>query len=408
MGRRVGVLHHPNSFFPPDLNEAVGPVAELVWVLVDSGAQDRLTQELVGRLGTMVHISSADPDAAAQILREAGVDGVITFVDDHLILAAELATRLGLVGHRPEVAATIANKRRQREALRAVGVPGPRFWGLDASMSPAALRAAAGAVSYPAVLKPAYGSGSRGIVAVRSAQELTASYRPEIEQLVEEHLVDDPKRDARFASYLSVESVVSAGWISHAALTGRFPLADPYRETGNFIPAAVPDGELEELLDVTADAIRALGITDAVVHTEIKLTPEGPRVIELNGRLGGRPPFVLASVSDLNLFQVACRVALGDRVRLPGLASCREVGYWRMIQPPVTASQVADVRGVPALIGSPWVDSATVNRGRGVEIDHLKQGTDAAVVTVRGRVPNLDTLAETIALIDRCVEVDYL
>ena len=261
-------------------------------------------------------------------------------------------------------------------------------------------------VSFPAVLKPAFGSGSRGIVSVSQAADLAAAYRPELEQLVEEYLEDDPGRDTRFASYVSVESVVSDSTISHVAITGRFPLAEPYRETGNFIPAAVSAQLQPRLLDLASAAIRALRITGAVLHTEIKLTPDGPRVIELNGRLGGRPPFVLQSVSEVNLFQVACRIALGESVRPSGLAECSGVGYWRMIQPPLTAARVRDVRGVAELRHAPGVGSATVNRGPGKDVDPA-QGTDGAIVTVRGRVANLEQLAASIELIDDTVEIEY-
>ena len=42
-----------------------------------------------------------------------------------------------------------------------------------------------------------------------------------------------------------------------------------------------------QLLDLLQQAPRALGFTRRVTHTEVKLTPDGPRVIEVNARLGG-------------------------------------------------------------------------------------------------------------------------
>ena len=65
------------------------------------------------------------------------------------------------------------------------------------------------------------------------------------------------------------------------------------------------------VLGMVADAIEALGIRTAVVHTEVKLTPEGPRLIEVNGRLGARPPFILQGISKVNLFLEACLLAVG-------------------------------------------------------------------------------------------------
>ena len=99
------------------------------------------------------------------------------------------------------------------------------------------------------------------------------------------------------------------------AFCGRFPLADPFRETGNFIPAIFDPDTEGALLQLVDDAVRALGIRDSVIHTEIKLTADGPRLIEVNGRLGGRPPFVLETVSPVNLFAVTCQVAAGIPVK---------------------------------------------------------------------------------------------
>lgn len=406
MAGRVGVLHHRRSFFPPALQSAVGDAAELVWVLVDDGLGDDPISHLTRRLGDVVEIPRGDLDAAAEALAGAQLDGIVTFVDDHLSLAAALAQRLGLIYHPPEVAAAIRNKDHQRAKLDGAGVAGPRFWPLPAGLDRTALASAAAEVTYPAVLKPARGSGSRGIVHVANAQHLLRLYDDQIDQLLEEHLLDDPRTDPRFASYLSVESVVSHGRVSHVALTGRFRLALPYRETGNFMPAAVPTGQQDAILELATAAIRALEIDNAAVHTEIKLTPNGPRLIEVNGRIGGRPPFVLLSVSEVNLFQAACRIALGEPVSFDSLAECSGVGFWRMIQPPLAARRVCEVHGVEPVRALPWVNNVNVMRGAG-QVLNAEDGTDGAVMVITGKVANLDELAGAITQLDTTLSVDY-
>jgi hypothetical protein len=256
------------------------------------------------------------------------------------------------------------------------------------------------------VLKPGAGSGSRGIFALSGPEDVLALHQPGSEQLVEEHLDDDPLCDPRFASYLSLESVASYGRISHVATTGRFPLADPFRETGNFIPASIRPSLRQSLIELTDAAIQTLGITTGVLHTEIKLTSDGPKLIEVNGRLGGRPPFVLRSVSDINLFRVACEVALGTPITFPGFASCRAVGYWRMLQPPLTARRVRDVRGLDEISAAPHVNTLRLNRSPNDPVD-WRDGTDGNVLTVQGCVEDFAELAEAIAFIDRTVQIDY-
>jgi biotin carboxylase len=378
--------------------------------VIDGTELDDTTQRLLRRLGTVVDIGGLDHDAAAGLLAPHQPEGIVTFVDDLVETAAALAERLRLRYHTPEVARALVDKRLQRECLDRAGVPGPAFWSVSADLSGEAIDALSDEIAYPIVLKPAEGSGSRNIRHLVSADELRTVLREETEEsgfLLEEYLLDGSGHQNWTASYFSVESVVSAGRISHVALTGRFPLAEPFRETGNFIPALVPQSMQPDAFELVNSAIKALGILDAVIHTEIKVTPDGLKVIEVNGRLGGRPPFVLGSVSTVNLFQVSCQVAAGIPVAFDDLAECDGVGFWLMLQPPMAAEQVAAVHGIDGIAPLDVVDSVTTNRSPGSRVS-WKDGTESHVVCVRGRVNDHAELADIIATIRREITIDYL
>src|SRR5580658_8041806 len=101
--------------------------------------------------------------------------------------------------------------------------------------------------------------------------------------VLEGYLADDADRPATpYAAYVSVESVTSEGVISHLALTGRFPLAENFRETGFFIPAALSEDDQAAALQLATEVIEAIGVTTGCLHTEVKFTLDGPRVIEVN------------------------------------------------------------------------------------------------------------------------------
>ena len=404
MRRRIVIVHHPRSFFALDLRRAIGSDLEPIWVLV--GETDRALPRLLARTGPVIDAAGLDAPEIARRLVEHRPQGIVTFVDDTVPLTAAIAARLGLPYHTEEVAATVVDKQRQRRAFAAAGVPGPGFWMIPAGIATDVLAALADEIVYPAVLKPSSGSGSLGLRRIACAAELLEQWDRSQAAIVEEYLEDTEDRDRRFASYLSVESVVCDGHISHAAICGRFPLAAPFRETGNFIPAAVPAGLEDELLDLAERAIRALSITTAVLHTEIKLTDSGPRLIEINGRLGGRPPFVLRSVSDVNLFRAACDLALGETVVLDGLAPTRGVGFWWMAQPPQDAREVLAIRGLEVIRELPEVESVSLDRRPGDAVD-WREGTSGQVVTVHGRVADLDALAATIEAIAETLQIDY-
>jgi biotin carboxylase len=403
------VLHHPRSFFPLDLFQQVADTAELQWV-VDSSTSDGSDLRLLSRLGTVVDIARLDHDAAAGALAAHQPEGIVTYVDDLVETAAALAERLGLRYHTPEVARVLVDKRLQRECLARAGLPGPAFWPVAAGLSRDAIADLADEVIYPVVLKPAEGSGSRDIQHVESADELRSVLEAETGQvgyLLEEYLVDGSGHESWTASYFSAESVVSAGRVSHVALTGRFPLAEPFRETGNFIPALLSPSTQSEAIELVNSAIKALGILDAVIHTEIKITPDGLRVIEVNGRLGGRPPFVLASVSNVNLFQVSCHIAAGLPVAFDDLVECDGVGFWLMLQPPMAAERVAAVGGLNGIAALDYVDIVNTNRSPG-DCVSWKDGTESHVVSVRGWVGDHETLADVITRIHREVTIEYL
>jgi len=406
---RVAVLHHERSFFPLDLFHEVGDSAELLWVVDGSSSDDATTGRLLRRLGSVVDIAGLDLDQAAKCLAEHDPDGIVSFVDDHIETAAALAASLGLPYHTPEVAGILVDKRRQRSTLQKAGIPGPRFWSVPAGITSLQAADLARRIVYPAVLKPAEGSGSRAIYSITAPGDLLTLVAQDVtgsDCILEEYLFDDPVQDRRFASYLSVESVVSAGRISHVAITGRFPIAEPFRETGNFVPGILEGRLHRQVLEMVNGAIDVLGITSAAIHTEIKLTPEGPKLIEVNGRLGGRPPFVLQSVSSVNLFKVACQVAVGIPVWFEGLAGCRGVGFWLMLQPPMSAHRVATVEGLHELSQLHGVDAVCMDRGPGAAVD-WREGTSSQVVTVRGRVANHSVLAETIDSIRHRVNISY-
>jgi hypothetical protein len=146
------------------------------------------------------------------------------------------------------VARSLVDKLCQREALRKGGVPSPLCWEIPAGRSPAAVEAVAAAVDYPAVLKPRTGSRGQYTTLVADAGDLVgqvALLPPQAGgnagMFVEQYLPDLAAGPSeRFADYLSVESLVALGEVSHVAVTGRFPLAEPFRETGFFIPADMP------------------------------------------------------------------------------------------------------------------------------------------------------------------------
>ena len=269
-------------------------------------------------------------------------------------------------------------------------------------------------MQYPAVLKPRIGNGGQYTMPVADAGDLlrsVAQLPPEaggdtgmfVEQYIPS-LATAP--DERFGSYVSVESLVAGGEISHLAVTGRFPLAEPFRETGFFIPADLPQAQLAEVLAVTTAALHALGVRTGDCHTELKLTPDGPRVLEVNGRLGGGIPEMLLRASGVSAFELSMRVALGEPVVVDGPVPCSRVAWRFLFQPPTSAHRVVAIDGLDRLAELPGVNEIYVNRSPGDPVD-WREGTRHYVYSVFGASADYDGLLEINRFLHEEVSIVY-
>lgn len=87
---------------------------------------------------------------------------------------------------------------------------------------------------------------------------------------------------------VSVDAAVHGGHVSPLFLARKDIGYPPYfEEVGHLVDAGDPLLTDPGILRIVADTHAALGVTDAMTHTELRLTPTGPKVIEVNGRLGG-------------------------------------------------------------------------------------------------------------------------
>jgi hypothetical protein len=387
---------------------------DLVW-LVDSSMNTASMARFLNRFGTTVDVAGISEDDAADALRPSKPDGIVAYADKQIPMAAALAGRLGLDYHSSLVTGRLLDKFTQRQALREGCVPVPRFVVVPPRPTPADVDDLVAGVDFPVVLKPRRGMGSTDIVLVRDVAQLhevlaqREAYRggPDSSMIIEEYLADaDPPLSPGFADYVSVESVVAGGQISHVAVTGRFPPAEPFRETGFFIPCSLAQSQIDDVLGVATIAISALGVRSGCLHTEIKLTPVGARLIEVNGRLGGGVPEMLALAAGVDLFEVSQRVALGEHIVFDNLVPTERVGYLFYVQAPMRASRVVGVEGLDKLGAIPGVELISQNRRAGDEVD-WRQGNHGHVFSVLGAARDHDEVLAVKQFIDEKVTITY-
>jgi biotin carboxylase len=299
-------------------------------------------------LGQLAEVVVLDADAPRRVAHRRP-RGILTFSESMLRTTAALAATLGLPCHTPDTAALLTDKARQRQRLRQAGVDSVRSRPVT---TPAQFWEALAACGLPAVVKPAHGQGSRDTFRVSDEQAAEETVRrifpdrpasPTPVWVVEELLPGRPSLP--FGDYVSVETACDAdGSIVPLAVTGKHPLLEPFRETGQFWPSHLPEDEQRQVIDLATAAVRALGVTSGICHTEIKLTPSGPRLIEVNGRLGGHLNELARRSCGVDLVRTAGLLALGRPLPHGRLRPDRV--YFQYNTPaPVEACQLRGVRG---------------------------------------------------------------
>jgi biotin carboxylase len=400
------VVHGSPTFGVFDLAEAASGTCRLAFMIDGDPSLCRLLR----RLGPTVDITGLDEGEALLKARELAPDGIITFADPHLARTAALAQGLGLPYHSPDVARKLGHKYEQRRALERAGLPGPRIIRIEPGESWPASRNLD--LRFPVVVKPDAGTGSRQTsFAYDTAEVREATTRAQAvgvtSMVIEEYLPDSPAvMESDYASFVSVESIAGGGTIRHLAVVGKFPLAVPFRETGHFVPSHLPPEIVTEILEVVTMALTGIGVVIGNVHTEVKLTPEGPRVIEVNGRTAGAIPAVLALASGYFLLESAMTVALGGAPAAGGLLPCDRIGFRVNLQPPTWATRLDSIEGVDAAKALRGVESVEVLRASGDPVD-WQLGTDELVAAVIGSVESLEELREIRHQIDKTVKVKY-
>jgi biotin carboxylase len=284
-------------------------------------------------------------------------DGVATACDYYLGAAAQVAERLGLPGPGAEAEESARLKHKMRLALARAGLPNPGFW-LAADWDE--VRAGAAELGYPLILKPSDEGGSMFVTRVNDEGELRAAFdrlaaytsnlRGQAREplfLLEEYLRGDE---------VSVEAVGCNGDIRVLGLTDKSLTGAPgFIEDCHMFPAPLDPAVAEEAVDLVRRALVAVGYTHGVSHTEVKLTPDGPRIVEINPRTPGNSiSDLIRHVTGIDLLDVVIELALG---RTPPIEA-RDTGVRSAavkLLLPSRAGRVEAVRGLDTVSDLPNV-----------------------------------------------------
>ncbi len=230
-------------------------------------------------------INIVDKDACLAYAREKRIDGVMTAATDYGVLTASyIAQQMNLPGLNYDAAKKIKNKYSVRCALFASQV--------DDTPEAYEVRCAADAekiantISYPVMVKPCDGSGSRGASKVECAERLASAVESAIESsltqcaLIETFIVGEE---------YGAETFVYNGKPYVMAVMKKKMTEHPYyAELGHEIPSGF-DMEFEKKIrNCVERAVTALNINFGAVNMDLLVTKEGGvHIVDIGARMGG-------------------------------------------------------------------------------------------------------------------------
>ncbi|MFE0644607.1 ATP-grasp domain-containing protein [Streptomyces sp. NPDC058877] len=317
---------------PPYRRYALASLAPHVQTALVQPGEPQWQRPYIGDRFRTADTSNPDAvtDAVAALLASAdGPAGVLTWDETLLATTAEVARRLRLPHLSPQAVRHCRDKLATRTALAAAGVLSAGFRHVHDRAE--ALRAADD-LGLPAVVKPRGLAGSIGVTLATCAEDVGAAFEqattsafPGIDRLegviVEEYLTGPE---------ISVDCVADHGTVRVVNVARkRLGFAPYFEEIGHLVAPWRDEPWADDVESVVVAAHTALGLRTGVTHSELRLTPSGPRVVEINGRLGGDfIPLLGRLATGVDQVRAAADLALGRTPAVVGgQDQCAEVRF---------------------------------------------------------------------------------
>lgn len=230
-------------------------------------------------------INIVDQQACLAYAKTHRVDGVLTAATDYGVLTASyIAQELHLPGISYEAAQRIKNKYLVRQCLYHAGADDTGLSHLVSNVADIPL--AQEQLTFPVMVKPSDGSGSRGAARVDDKEDFHQACVHAMDCSLTHTATIEP-----FITGVEygVESFVDHGTVHVMAVMQKWMTKPPcYAELGHAIPSGL-DLEVEEKIKTAVEkAIVALGVNFGSVNMDILLSQtQGVHIIDVGARMGG-------------------------------------------------------------------------------------------------------------------------
>jgi S-sulfo-L-cysteine synthase (3-phospho-L-serine-dependent) len=278
------------------------------------------------------------------------IEALIPATDYVSYVTAKVGEKLGLRGISADAALKARNKDMARIAYEKHRVPSAKFKivkGYDEAVN------ATNQIGFPVVLKPTNCASSQNVFFINNLAELNKSMEEMMKfkttymgfPVRNEYLIEEYLEGPEF----SVELFLKDEQAIFSIVTEKLTTALPYFvEISHTLPTSSYRENQTDIINVAIRAVLALGINNGPSHVEIKLTKEGPKIIEVNGRPGGDniSTDLLEASFGINIFEATVDYYLGNDVSItPTKDNASSIAY-------LTATKngvISDIKGLEAI-----------------------------------------------------------
>ena len=323
-------------------------------------------------------ISTIDIPAAVKAAKYYKIDGVMTLATDMpMRTVAAVANECGLVGISEDTAIKATDKSVMREALKAAEVPIPKFFRVTNEEE---FKTAVGLINGAFMVKPADSSGSRGILKVEGRSDINTAYN------YTKHFSHNGivvVEECMIGPEVSVETLAIDGEVHVIQITDKMTTGAPhFVEMGHTQPTKLDC--VDDIKRVAISANKAVGIENGPSHTEIIVTKDGPKIVEIGARLGGDciTTHLVPLSTGVNMVEACIRIALGEKPDInPTLHCGSAIRYLNQ-----HAGVVKSIEGIDEVEKIPGVKQVSIVHGIGETItDITDSGSRMGFVITQGK-----------------------
>ena len=318
-------------------------------------------------------ISTIDTPAILEAAKRHKIDGIMTLASDMPMQSvAVVSHELGLVGISEDTALKATNKAYMRDALKAANVPIPMYFRVSNKEDFLQAVSEIHKAGYKCIVKPADNSGSRGVDLLSGNSNLEAAYEYSKQysrggEIVVEEFME--------GSEVSVETLAIDGDVHVIQIADKLTTGAPYFvEMAHSQPSQLSDDIQNQIRAVAIAANKAIGIKNGPSHTEIKVTKDGPKIVELGARLGGDciTTHLVPLSTGVNMVESSIKIALGEKPDIePKWNKGSAIRYLK-----TDTGIIKSIDGIEEAEKVPGVVQVSIVHGVGEEVGEIKSSVD--------------------------------